>query len=293
MTLHELAVLALKLSVVAIVFSLGLRTTARDVVFLFGKPSLLLRSILAMNIVMLIFAVIVVVVFPMALPVKIALVALSLSPVPPILPGKQTKAGGSATYTMSLLVVASLVSIVLIPLALAIVGQILGTQYSVSISKLIIIVMISVVAPLILGLIVRHFLPTIAEKAAGPIGLFAMILLVLSALPIAYTTGIVLWHLVGDGVVIFLLLFSLLGLVVGHFLGGPDEDDRTVLALATAARHPAVALAIATVNYPEEKATLAVLLWHLVFAIVVSIPYVRWRKGLHRTVVEGADQGHR
>jgi BASS family bile acid:Na+ symporter len=37
-----------------------------------------------------------------------------------------------------------------------------------------------------------------------------------------------------------------IGLAIGHWLGGPNPDDRTVLALSTASRHPAIALAAAT-----------------------------------------------
>lgn len=282
MTLQELALLALKLSVLAIVFSLGLKTNARDVLHLLHRPSLLLRSILSMNIIMLAFALIVILIFPMAMPVKIALIALALSPVPPILPNKQVKAGGALAYSVSLLVCASIISIVLIPIALTVVGRIFGDHYGVDIGKLITIILVSIILPLCLGFAVRYFAASVAEKMARTVGVLAMALLVLSALPIAYATGVVLWQLVGNGVVIFLLLFSLLGLAVGHMLGGPDEDDRTVLALATATRHPAIALALATFNFPAEKTTLAVMLWHLVFAILVSIPYVRWRKGVHQ-----------
>lgn len=284
MTIQEIALLALKMSVLAIVFSLGLRATIRDVAYLFGRPWLLVRSIISMNVVMVFFAIVVILLFPMALPVKVALIALSLSPVPPILPNKQSKAGGNTAYSVSLLVIASLVSIVLIPLALTIVGKIFGAQYGVSTGKLVSIILMSIIVPLCFGIAVRQVLPALAEKIARPVGVLAMALLVLSALPIAYATGFVLWQLVGNGVVIFLLLFSLLGLAFGHFLGGPDDDDRTVLALATATRHPAIALAIATINFPEETTMLAVLLWHLIFAIVISVPYVRWRKGLHQSV---------
>lgn len=289
MTMQELAVLVLKLSVLAIVFSLGLKATPRDVIHLLGRPGLLLRSILAMNVVMVVFAVLVCLVFPMALPVKIALVSLALSPVPPILPNSQTKAGGSVAYSISLLVIASLVSLVLIPLALALCGPIFGKQYNVSMGKLIFIIVLSIIGPLCLGLLLRAVLPKVAERIAKPFGMLAFVLMVLSALPIAYGTGIVLWQLVGNGVVIFLLLFSIFGLAVGHFLGGPDEGDRSVLALATATRHPAIALSIATINFPEEKAVLAVLLWHLVFAIIVTMPYVRWHKRALQAIAGGVN----
>jgi BASS family bile acid:Na+ symporter len=48
--------------------------------------------------------------------VKIALVALSVSPVPPILPNKAMRAGGQANYTIGLLTAMALVSMVAVPM---------------------------------------------------------------------------------------------------------------------------------------------------------------------------------
>ena len=56
--------------------------------------------------------------------------------------------------------------------------------------------------------------------------------------------------------------------------------DRTALALATATRHPAVALAVATsgsVIRADQKSMLGIILLYLIVATVISIPYRRWR----------------
>jgi BASS family bile acid:Na+ symporter len=73
-------------------------------------------------------------------------------------------------------------------------------------------------------------------------------------------------------------VFVLAGLAIGHLLGGPDPDQRTVLALSTATRHPGVALAIVGANFPGEKAALAAILLCLIWGTILSIPYVRWRR---------------
>ena len=66
--------------------------------------------------------------------------------------------------------------------------------------------------------------------------------------------------------------------MAGHVLGGPDASDRTVLALSTASRHPGAAAAIASVNFPQERAAIAVLLLYLIVAGAASALYLRWRK---------------
>jgi BASS family bile acid:Na+ symporter len=65
------------------------------------------------------------------------------------------------------------------------------------------------------------------------------------------------------------------GLVVGHVLGGPDADDRAVLALATATRHPGVALAIATEIFPTQKLVAPALILYVIVGAISSVPYIK------------------
>jgi bile acid:Na+ symporter, BASS family len=76
-------------------------------------------------------------------------------------------------------------------------------------------------------------------------------------------------------------VFVLIGLAAGHLLGGPDPDDRTVLALSTATRHPGVAIAIANANFPGGKLAVAAVLLYVLVSAVVSIPYLNWIKRRH------------
>jgi BASS family bile acid:Na+ symporter len=61
-------------------------------------------------------------------------------------------------------------------------------------------------------------------------------------------------------------------------LGGPDPRDRVVLALATATRHPGIALAIGTTNFPEQKAVLPTILLYVLLVAILTFPYVLWRE---------------
>ena len=83
MTLAELTLLAVKASIVFIVVSLGLKARLEDITYLFRRPGLLLRSLLAMNVIMPLFAVLLVTSFAFHRAVEIALVSLAVSPVPP------------------------------------------------------------------------------------------------------------------------------------------------------------------------------------------------------------------
>jgi len=289
MTLAQLIPLAISTSVFLTVFGLGLDSDVRDATYLFRRPSLFLRSILSMNVLMVVLVAAVASLFEFDSAIKIALVALAVSPVPPLLPKKQSKAGGSDSYAIGLLVAAVLLSIVLVPAWTEFLGRYFGVEAHVPPGKVIPIVLISAIVPLLAGIAFRRLLPDLAARIARPVSLLATALLVAAALPVLFTISGVIWSLVGNGVLLVLALFTLAGLAIGHLLGGPDPDERTDLALATSARHPGIAMLIAGLNFPDQKAAvLAVVICHLIVGAVIAIPYVRWRRLSRTTRIDHA-----
>jgi len=278
---EQLIMLAIKASIMLLVFGLGLNAGWRDTTYLFRQPGLLLRSYLSMGIIMPLFAAAVAAFFDLHPAVEIAIIALALAPVPPILPGKQGKAGGTASYAIGLLVTAAVFSIVTVPVGVELMGKAFAKDAHMTPGAVAMIVLTSILAPLAAGLAVNQLAPAFAERIARPVSLLATILLVAAALPVLFTAWPAIVSMIGNGTLLALALFSIVGLTVGHWLGGDNEDNRTVLALATSARHPAVALAIAGTNFQQQKAVLAVVLLHLLVGMVVSLPYVVWRKRRH------------
>jgi bile acid:Na+ symporter, BASS family len=94
MNLSSLIPLVLKASIFLTVFALGLQATFADATFLFRRPGLLARGFISMSVMMPLLALLLVMTFRLEPEVKIALVALSVSPVPPVFPKKALKAGG-------------------------------------------------------------------------------------------------------------------------------------------------------------------------------------------------------
>jgi bile acid:Na+ symporter, BASS family len=75
-----------------------------------------------------------------------------------------------------------------------------------------------------------------------------------------------------------MVVFALVGLAAGHVLGGPDTPPRSVLALSTATRHPGIAIAIAAVNFPDQRLAPAAMLLYLLVSALVAKPYLVWLK---------------
>lgn len=278
MDLATLIPIAIRTSIFLLVFALGLGANFNEALYLLRRPVQLVKSLVAMNLIMPALAVALVAAFDLHYALKVALIALALSPVPPILPKKQLKAGGSAHYTVGLLFSAALLTIVSIPLSVEVIGRMFDKPVHVTPARVAMIVSVTVIAPLAAGILVRHFAPRFAERIARPVSLFATVALAAGVLPIAYAAWPAAVALVGNGTLAVIAVFVVAGLAAGHVLGGPDPDDRVVLALATATRHPGVAMAVAHAVTPGEKLVLGAVLWYLIVGLIVSAIYLAWRR---------------
>jgi BASS family bile acid:Na+ symporter len=285
MDLATLIPLGLKTSVAVMVFGLGLSSTFDDTSYLFRRPSEFVRSLLAMAIIMPLVATVLAAAFDLYPAVKIALIVLAVSPVPPLLPKKQRNAGGRASYAVGLLVAAALISIVSVPVAVELLGRGFGTaSHHISFLAVVRLVMMTVLGPLLTGILFRSVAPAFAQRIVRPMSLIATLLLFSCAFAVLFSAWEPIVSLIGNGTIVALAAFIVIGLIAGHLLGGPDAEDRDVLALATAARHPGVALAIASANFPEQKLASAAILLYLVLSAILSIPYVTWRGRLAEKV---------
>jgi len=279
MTLEQLIRVAIVLSIMLIVLSFALRATWRDSTSLFRNPSLLLRSLLAMNVVMPIFAMALVGLFSLRPEVAIALLTLAVSPVPPFLPREQLQVAGRRAYDVhSLLGATSLLSIVLAPASVVLIGLAFSHHVDIDPLKIARVVAVTVLLPFAAGLIINHLRPSFAASVSPLAGKAGMLLLVVACIPILVKRGPAMLELIGNGTLFAIVAFVAVGLAVGHLLGGPDPQERGVLALATAMRHPGVALVIASGISEADKVVGPALMLYLLVGTLVSAPYVRWRR---------------
>ena len=274
MTLQQAVMLTLQSSVLLIVFGFGLQASGRDLFYLFRRPSLLARSLVAMFVVMPILAVVLMRVLELRQSLEIALVALAISPVPPLLPKKQDKAGGEAAYALGLMAVVSLLAIAVVPLSLWVLGHYSARPLQMPPAAIAKIVVMMTLLPLVTGVIVRTIAPAVAVRLEKPTKLIAMVLLGagLGALLIAALP--VIAGLIDFRTILTMAVFVGVGLAAGHVLGGPHADEATVLALSTASRHPAIALATAKINFPNEPYLGATILLYVLVLTAISVPYV-------------------
>jgi BASS family bile acid:Na+ symporter len=266
----------IQVSILLLVFGLGLRATPEDALYLLRRPALMARSFMAMNVVVPLFAATLAGLFDLRPPVEVALVLLAVSPVPPILPGKQLRLGGRTEYVYGLLVAMSLFAIVFVPSAIKLLGMVFRREAYIEPAAIAKVVLITVLVPLFVGLMLRRVVPAVAESIAPWVSRFGNVLLLVGALPILVTAWRGIVSLVGNGTILAISAVIIAGLAAGHLLGGPEPGDRTTLAIASSMRHPGVALTIASVNFPGQKEVPAAVLLFILVNAIVTLLYATW-----------------
>jgi BASS family bile acid:Na+ symporter len=154
--------------------------------------------------------------------VKIGGVTLAVSPVPPVLPRKQGKAGGREAYAIGLLVAAGLLAIVFVPIAVELVGRGFGTAaHHISFLAVARLVLITVFGRLLAGIVFRSVAPALAERISQPMSLIAMLLLVSCAAAVLFSAWPALVSLIGNGTIVALAAFVIIGLSRATSSAGP------------------------------------------------------------------------
>jgi BASS family bile acid:Na+ symporter len=266
--------LILKTSIAALILAIGMTAVTDDIVYLWRRPVLLMKSIIAMYLVMPAVAVLMARVLDLPERTELALVILAICAGAPLLPKKLIKFGGDPSYVFSLIVNTSLLAIASVPASLHLLaGTISLDTSSVTPTHVAGVILKTFLLPLGIGMLLRWAAPALAERFGEPLLKIAGAAMGLCAL-VALAAGFHLVFEVGLPSLLAFAAFTLAAILVGHLFGGPDPSDRTSLAIACASRHIGLALLIAA-NARNQHA-LELVVAYLLASAVVSIPYVLW-----------------
>jgi BASS family bile acid:Na+ symporter len=189
MDAKQLIVFAIQLSVVATVFGFGLNATTNDLLYLIRRPGLLLRSLLAIFVIMPVIAIALTQSIGVSPITTAVLVALALSPVPPMLPKKLLKADGHASYALALMVTLAVLSVVVVPLLVYLVGLYFGKSLSLPPKAVAEVFVYAMLLPLGAGMTLRALAPGLADWLAGPVPRIGQILLPIAVFALVGCTG--------------------------------------------------------------------------------------------------------
>lgn len=273
--LETLIPIVFTVSLAMLVFGVGLDATLDDVLYLFKRPLLLLKAVISVNVVVPVVALLLVPMFPLTPVAKAGIVLMAVSPVPPLVPGNEMKAGARKAYAYGLYVALIILAVAIVPATVALLDAIYGVSIVANPLDVARNVVLTVLLPLAIGLAVRWRLPVFAERASPLVGKLAMLLLAVAFIPMLIGVWPAMAALVGNGTIMVMVLMSLAALLAGHLLGGPDLDDRAALAVTSAIRHPGLALMIAGATFEDKRVTAAILMVTLIGVVLVT-PYRLW-----------------
>lgn len=287
-----LVVLALHISHMLTVYAVGLEVTLQEGTYLFRRPGQLLRLIIAMNVVMPVLVVLAIQSVKLVPAVEIALVALAVSPIPPLLLERAHHAECEPRYVIALLVGSCCLAPIMVPGGVAIASLLFERAPVIVPTHVLPEVASGVIAPLAAGIVTRRFAPGWAARGAKPVFGAAARLFWLSAVLVVVRGWSAMLTLIGNGTWLAFALFVAFGLLIGHLIGG-SGPRRTAVALAVASRHPGIALAISAVYFPNQTLVAPALVTYVLVSELVAIPYIRWIKRRQAVgSVPGLPDGH-
>ncbi len=270
-----------KLTLFTLMFSMAIRWTFEDVIWLWKKPSLLLRSLISVLIVVPILGALVVFIPGLTVAQHIGIGAMIVCPGAAMIPFKSFKAGGEPKFIASLQFTVCILAILSIPLTAFILAQFYPNEAWLSPQDITKQVFFSQVFPMGIGVLLAQYLPKLANDLVEPATKIAKFMLLLA---IIVLLSVSLQKFLNAGFTAYLVisLIAIASLACGHLLGGPQPETRTVLAYATATRNAGLAALLVSLNFPNldyiQGGIINTLITYALIAAIVSIPYTVWRK---------------
>lgn len=276
----ELILEAVKFGLIAgtiiLMFAQGLGIPLSHLAFFREHPGLLMRSLLAVVVLVPVAALLVILLVSPSPAVAVGLAILAACPAAPQMIVSIPKAGGELAYVASLHLALGALSLITTPVTLALLSDALNFRASVSPFAIAEQVGTSLFLPLLLGIVFLARFPHIAESMRRPIILIGQAISFLTVAIILLMSYHFLLQMDLRSYTAMAIMI-VISLAIGHFLAPRQPEERTTLALESAARHPGLAFLIAALNFPLEKA-LPVFIPYLVVFAVISMLYIQWIK---------------
>ena len=229
--------------------SVGLQTTAGDVRSLLRSKGFLLRSLLANFVAVPIVGVVLARTLPFKPEAAVALLLLACTPGGISALQFTTKIKGASLFAGSSAFLLAFVAVFLSP---ALVALVLPGDISVVIpyGRALLFVLGFLLLPLVAGTLVRSRGERLAEKLSrlcaimSAVLFFAVLVLIMGLRKGAMNA-------VGKEALLYMLIFILISMAVGWFMGGPAKETRPVLATVTGMRHVGLSTLIALNAFPD------------------------------------------
>ena len=262
-------------SVMFLMLGAGLNIEFRQVIEIFKRLRIVVLGVLANFLIVPLLIYLCIAWLPLSADIKIGIMLMAAAPIAPMAPTPFVeKARGDVVYSVGLMVIVAILSIVFTPLILSI--SIPKSVGGVAIDPIQIVKTLLMVQliPICVGMVVRHISPTWAQKLIkfvpriGQIGLIIGVgLLFVSQGTQMLTMGFLAY--------LIMLFLTIVSLLVGSWiLVGESGEKRRALAVSTAIRNIPLAFLIAMENFPDTIVGPVTLVFSA-FTMVVPFAYAK------------------
>ena len=272
----EIGNYAIWIFVVTSIAAMGLNLTIPEVLAPWKKKWLLSISLVANFIIVPLFALFILFLFPLDIDLATGLIIVAAAAGAPSLPKAMDIIGGNVAYTVGLTMILIIVTIFYMPFMLPYLIE--GVHVDQSSTALYLIVFMLI--PLIVTMAIRAKVPQAARilypvvDRISDLSIIAVLLIYTVALftsDFSVKAGTLL-GLKGAAVAILFILGSF---AIGYVLGGPDLRNRQVLAFGTGFRNVSAALVVVSANFTDPQILFMVLVI-AVFGIIFMMITGGW-----------------
>ncbi|MCL4768162.1 MAG: hypothetical protein KJZ80_18225 [Hyphomicrobiaceae bacterium] len=251
---------------VASMLSVGLGSTVQEMLGRLGSAPRVARALIANFVLVPILAYVIAYLFALDAPFRNGLMLLGMAAGAPFVIKLTEVARHDVGTAGTLLVLLLPVTVIYLP----IVAPLVLPKVTVTISAIAVPLLLSMLLPLVVGLLTRAWLPRPAQylqPVMGPIGTIALVVLIVLTFILNFQSIV---GLLGTGAILAAAAFFVGAFAIGFLLG----EDRGVLGLGTAQRNVAAATIVATQSIGDPD-TLAMVVVASIVDLAILFP-IAW-----------------
>ena len=266
--------------VILVMLSIGLRVRGGELLEVLGNRALFTRTLLANCVLIPGIGFLLVKLFPLTPDATVGILLLAAIPGTPIALQFTRMAKTRLAFGAVMTLVLSLASIVLTPLAFEVMPRI-AQRGERPILNLIASMMLYISLPLCAGLLMARRAPTIAPRLVVPLEILASAVFVFLMWETRLARREALYAIAGGGTILAMFLLLAISMLIGWFIGGPDDESRRVLATSTGMRNVIVVLYIARYCFPGTHVYMVPIVYlslMVPFNLLFYLAYAGWQR---------------
>jgi len=274
---YPLLLILVKVTIFSMMLAIGINISFDQMLCSWRKPALLFRSLLAVIMLVPLVVFILLKLFNLPISVMMGLIFLAISPGAPLMTKRVQISGAKLHNSASLQLTLALLAVIIAPVTLNIFSAVFpNIPEKISILKVAQQITEVQFIPVILGLLLQKFAAKYAGLIAQPLNFIANTLFLILIFLVGIL-GLPLIFKVWGLPMVAILIMIIISLTIGHILGGPDEEQRSILAISSIARNVGLALFISVLN-DVQKIVIPTLLAYSILGALLGIPYSIWCK---------------